>query len=194
MVLLFPKLQSLFAEFLQYDSLKRLNLFNLFTCVGFSTVFCLSYISRRSNFYFKFLFLKEKNFYLNDVWTKNILLEIAFAHISLKTDYLRADYPFSENLELSAIMFLNLHYLSLLMLALSSLVHHIFLQKYLKYFQSVPLPSNSNWIRCFGMKSWVPIYFRSKNAGQLSYYALSQGWLPPSLPLCCKRIISFFIT
>jgi len=38
--------------------------------------------------------------------TKNILSEIAFAQISLKADYLRADYPFSENLELSAIMFL----------------------------------------------------------------------------------------
>jgi hypothetical protein len=40
LVLLLPKLQSLFAEFLQHDSLKRLNLLNLFTCVGLSTVLC----------------------------------------------------------------------------------------------------------------------------------------------------------
>jgi len=40
LVLLLPKLQSLFAEFLQYAYLKRFNLFNLSTCVGFSTVFC----------------------------------------------------------------------------------------------------------------------------------------------------------
>jgi len=37
--LLFPKLQSQFAEFLQHNSLKRLRLLNLSTCVGFSTVF-----------------------------------------------------------------------------------------------------------------------------------------------------------
>ena len=38
LALLLPKLQSLFAEFLQHDSLKRLSLLNLSTCVGFSTV------------------------------------------------------------------------------------------------------------------------------------------------------------
>ncbi len=37
-LLLIPKLRSHFAEFLQHNSLKRLNLLNLPTCVGFSTV------------------------------------------------------------------------------------------------------------------------------------------------------------
>lgn len=37
-ILLIPKLQSQFAEFLQYNSLKHLSLLNLFTCVSFSTV------------------------------------------------------------------------------------------------------------------------------------------------------------
>ena len=34
MSLLIPKLRSHFAEFLQHNYLKRLNLLNLFTCVG----------------------------------------------------------------------------------------------------------------------------------------------------------------
>ena len=38
MSLFLPKLQSYFAEFLQYSSLKRFNLFNQFTCVGLGTV------------------------------------------------------------------------------------------------------------------------------------------------------------
>lgn len=37
-ILLIPKLQSQFAEFLQHNSLKHLSLLNLFTCVSFSTV------------------------------------------------------------------------------------------------------------------------------------------------------------
>jgi hypothetical protein len=45
--LLIPKLQSHFAEFLQRTFLKRLGLFNLFTCVGFSTVFVLLCSSRK---------------------------------------------------------------------------------------------------------------------------------------------------
>ena len=42
---LLPKLQSVFAEFLQHTSFKRLSLFNLSTCVGLSTVFIYLYIS-----------------------------------------------------------------------------------------------------------------------------------------------------
>ncbi len=38
MVLLIPKLQSYFAEFLQYYYLNRLSIFYQFTCVGLSTV------------------------------------------------------------------------------------------------------------------------------------------------------------
>ncbi len=64
---------------------------------------------------------------------QKILSKRAFAHLSLKTDLLRAVYPFPENLELSAIMFYE-HYLSLLMLALSPLVYYIFLQKCSSYF------------------------------------------------------------
>jgi hypothetical protein len=54
--LLLPKLQSLFAEFLQHASLKRLNLFNLSTCVGLSTVYC-NYIFLENNLYFHKIYL-----------------------------------------------------------------------------------------------------------------------------------------
>jgi hypothetical protein len=49
-------------------------------------------------------------------------------------------------------------------------------------------------IRSFGIISWVPLHFRSKKTRLLSYYALSQGWLPPSLPLSCQSSIIFFFT
>jgi len=39
--LLIPKLRSHFAEFLQHNYLKRLNLLNLFTCVGLQYGFLL---------------------------------------------------------------------------------------------------------------------------------------------------------
>ncbi len=69
-----------------------------------------------------------KTIYILTFLQQKILSKRAFAHLSLKTDLLRAVYPFPENLELSAIMFYE-HYLSLLMLALSPLVNYIFLQK-----------------------------------------------------------------
>ena len=52
-LLLLPKLRSYFAEFLQYNSLKRLNFLNLFTCVG------LQY-----GFFERFFQKILKNFYL----------------------------------------------------------------------------------------------------------------------------------
>jgi len=72
-------------------------------------------------------------------------------------------------------------------------IPHFFTKMLFLFFQSVPLPSkllNSS----LRYEILVPIYFRSKDARRLSCYALSQGWLPPSLPLRCNCIITSFIT
>ncbi len=115
-VLLLPKLQSHFAEFLQRAYTKRLNLFNLSTCVGFSTDFC-SYISRKHSkikkllafFYFFLCFIAKKQ-----IPSKN-----AFAFYFLGSDFFKAVYPCFIILRFSATMFV--HCLSLLMPALSFL-------------------------------------------------------------------------
>ena len=153
MVLLLPKLQSLFAEFLQYAYLKRLNLFNLSTCVGFSTVFCLSCISWKWYLYLKHLLFKGKIYTLR-IKNKKYLIRMSLRSTFLKDrfsqrglSFLWKPRTFGDN------VFKILHYLSLLMLALSSLVNHIFSQKCFEYFQSVPLPSRLFWIRSFGIRS-----------------------------------------
>jgi len=56
-LLLLQKLQSHFAEFLQHNYLKRLNLLNQSTCVGLSTVF----IIKLKSYFLKILY----NFYFN---------------------------------------------------------------------------------------------------------------------------------
>jgi len=47
--LLFPKLQSKFAEFLQYNYLERLSIFYSSTCVGLRYGFGIIAISRKQN-------------------------------------------------------------------------------------------------------------------------------------------------
>ena len=58
-LLLIPKLQSHFAEFLQYNYLNHLNFLNLFTCVGFSTV--------HYKLIYKLFLESNKNFLLNTI-------------------------------------------------------------------------------------------------------------------------------
>ena len=87
------------------------------------------------------------------------------------------------------------HYLSLLMLALSSLIILLILQLGIAIISTERSTTILSFkIRSFGIRFLVPIYFRSKDAWRLSCYALSQGWLPPSLPLRCHCIIISFST
>jgi len=58
-LLLLPKLRSHFAEFLQHNSLKRLSLLNLFTCVGLKYGFIFFY-KAISWTYVNHLYLNQK--------------------------------------------------------------------------------------------------------------------------------------
>ena len=81
--LLFPKLQSQFAEFLQHDSLKRLRLLNLSTCVGFSTVFLIvcMYFSEKRMKNCEFFRTISQNFLhrIFELFTKKFPSKTAFA-------------------------------------------------------------------------------------------------------------------
>ncbi len=81
---------------------------------------------------------------------KKYLIETSFRTSFLKDRFTQSGLSFPWKPRTFGDNVLILHYLSLLMLALSSLVHHIFSQKYFKYFQTVPLPSNSmnSQLRC----------------------------------------------
>ena len=80
MSLLLPKLRSHFAEFLQHNSLKRLSLLNLFTCVG------LGYGSIN----FKKLFLESiikllfRPYNKNNIYTLSLFKAKKFIFFSLK--------------------------------------------------------------------------------------------------------------
>ena len=85
------------------------------------------------------LVYKKLTFFLNN---KKYLIKTSFRSSFLKDRFTQSGLSFLWKPRTFGDNVL-LHYLSLLMLALSPLVHHIFSQKYFQYFQSVPLPSNS---------------------------------------------------
>jgi len=74
--LLIPKLQSDFAEFLQDDYLKRLSIFYLKTCVGFSTVLYNIFQLKINKFYkIKNYFIISFIFYINSSIDFFLILE-----------------------------------------------------------------------------------------------------------------------
>jgi len=84
----------------------------------------------------------RKKYFFFGLGTKIILSEMSFRTTILKDRFSQSGLSFLwKPRTFGDNVFKFLHYLSLLMLALSSLVYHIFSQKCFHFFQSVPLPS-----------------------------------------------------
>ena len=126
MPLLLPKLRSHFAEFLQHNSPKRLNLLNLFTCVGLEYGFNINRLFLENSQKLLFNPLNKNNFRI-----LSPILKYEFLPIKLKLSFFsqgpfnpRRISLFSETLNLRRQCFT--HCLSLLISTFSILISSIY--------------------------------------------------------------------